>query len=186
MRFHFKIFLLSIIFFYGNFSIIGQDWKPAKVPIITKWGESLTPDNVLQEYPRPQLIRKEWKNLNGMWNFVIRPKHLGLPEQFPGSILVPFPIESALSGVGKPVGKENILWYKTKFQLPVNWKNKLIILHFGAVDWESNIYVNKKFVGQHQGGYDSFSFDITDYLIDSAEQEVIISVWCPQSYSITR
>lgn len=179
MRFHFKIFLLSIIFFYCNFSIIGQDWKPAKVPIITRWGESLTPDNVLQEYPRPQLVRKEWKNLNGIWNFVIRPKHLGLPEQFPGSILVPFPIESALSGVGKPVGKENILWYKTKFQLPVDWKNKRIILHFGAVDWESNIYVNKNFVGLHQGGYDSFSFDITDYLIDSAEQEIIISVWDP-------
>lgn len=179
MQLHTKIFLISSIFFCFYIPSLSQDWKPSKVPIMTQWGESLNPNLVLPEYPRPQLVRNEWLNLNGIWNYVIRSKHLGLPENFDGKILVPFPIESALSGVGKSVGKENILWYQKNFTLPENWKGKNIILHFGAVDWETQVYVNKKLVGVHQGGYDSFSFDITDFLIANYEQEIIISVWDP-------
>lgn len=174
-----KIFLISSIFFCFYIPSFSQDWKPANAPIMTKWGESINSNSVLPEYPRPQLVRNEWLNLNGIWNYVIRSKHLGLPENFDGKILVPFPIESALSGVSRTVGKENILWYKTNFKLPVNWKEKTIVLHFGAVDWETQVYVNKKLVGVHQGGYDSFSFDITDYLTTNSEQEIIISVWDP-------
>lgn len=176
-----KIFLISSIFFCFYFPSFSQDWKPAKAPIMTKWGESLNPNNVLPEYPRPQLVRNEWINLNGIWNYVIRSKHLGLPENFDGKILVPFPIESSLSGVGKSVGKENILWYQKYFTLPANWNGKNIILHFDAVDWETQVFVNKKLVGIHQGGYDSFNFDITDYLTKNKEQEIIISVWDPSN-----
>lgn len=179
MQLRIKVFLVSSIFFCIFISLYGQEWKPAKAPIMTQWGESLNPNKVLQEYPRPQLVRKEWINLNGIWNYEIRSKHLDIPENFSGKILVPFPIESALSGVGKSVGKENILWYKTKFRLPENWNGKNIILHFGAVDWETKVFLNKKFVGIHQGGYDSFSYDITNYLINETEQELIISVWDP-------
>ena len=176
-----KKVLLFILVFFSGFNIYSQDWKPAKVKIITEWGSKLIPSNVLPEYPRPQLVRDDWKNLNGLWDYSVENRFSELPETYTQKILVPFAIESALSGVGETVGKENILIYRTKFDLPQNWIGKRILLHFGAVDWEADVYVNKIKVGSHRGGYDGFSFDITDQLVKQGEQEIQVSVWDPSN-----
>jgi len=156
-----------------------KTWQPADGPLLTKWAKKISTDNVLAEYPRPQFVRDQWENLNGLWNYAILPKDEQKPQNFDGQILVPFPIESSLSGVSKSVGETNQLWYQRTFSIPENWKNKQIKLNFGAVDWETKVWVNGKKIGSHRGGYDSFSFDITDALNKTGNQEVVISVWDP-------
>lgn len=106
------------------------------------------------------MARENWLNLNGLWNYAIVKKDTSKPAQWDGEILVPFPIESALSGIKKTVGKENLLWYKRSVTIPANWKGSRVLLHFGAVDWHTTVWVNQTKVGQHKGGYDAFSFDI--------------------------
>jgi beta-galactosidase/beta-glucuronidase len=147
-------------------------WKIAGNKITTTWSANVNPLNPLPEYPRPQMVRTEWKSLNGLWDYAITPANENIPKTFQGKILVPFAVESALSGVGKPVGQDNILWYRTRFTVPKSFKNKHILLHFGAVDWLSDIYVNGTKAGSHQGGYDPFYFDITD-LLNSKEQQLL-------------
>ena len=147
---------------------------------MTRWANDITPDSAHSEYPRPQMKRKEWMNLNGMWEYAIRPEEeKAPPEQYDGHILVPFPVESALSGVKKSVGKENRLWYRRIFAIPKKWSNKRILLNFEAVDWETTVWVNGRQVGTHRGGYDPFTFDISDSLKKRGKQEVILSVWDP-------
>jgi beta-galactosidase/beta-glucuronidase len=155
------------------------DWQPAKGPLMTRWANDVSPRNAHPEYPRPQLVRKEWQNLNGLWDYAIGPKGEGPPAAFDGKILVPFPVESALSGVMKPVGEENRLWYRRKFDVPKSWLKLRVLLHFGAVDWETTVTVNGKAVGKHSGGYDGFSFDITDVLRAKGGNEIVVSVWDP-------
>ncbi|GMQ32809.1 glycoside hydrolase family 2 protein [Algoriphagus taiwanensis] len=145
----------------------------------TPWTDSVNPETPLQEYPRPQLVRLEWQNLNGPWDYAILPKG-SLPETgFAGKITVPFPVESYLSGVQKEVGPENELWYEKSFDLSLPTKNKRVLLHFGASDWETEVWVNGKGVGKHQGGYDSFSFDITPHLNQGKTQVIRVRVWDP-------
>jgi hypothetical protein len=156
-----------------------KSWQPAEGPLLTKWATEISPDYVLAEYPRPQFVRENWKNLNGLWNFAIRPKDERKPRNFDGQILVPFPVESALSGVAKAVGETKRLWYQRIFSVPEDWRNKQVKLNFGAVDWKTQVWVNGKKIGSHRGGYDSFSFDITDALNETEEQEIVISVWDP-------
>jgi beta-galactosidase/beta-glucuronidase len=124
------------------------------------------------------MVRSEWKNLNGLWDYAITPKTDINPKAFMGKILVPFAVESALSGVKKSVGSDSVLWYRTTFTLPSTMKGKNILLHFEAVDWESDIYINGIKVGTHQGGYDPFYFDITSYLKGS-QQQLELRVWDP-------
>src|SRR4051812_6695799 len=102
----------AILGFLSLAAAAADDWKPAAGPLMTRWGKDVTPENAHREYPRPQMVRKEWTNLNGLWEYAIRPKDDKQPEKFDGKILVPFPIESALSGVMKPVGEANRLWYR--------------------------------------------------------------------------
>ena len=156
-----------------------QDWKPAEGRLMTRWAKDASPDGVLPEYPRPQMVRKEWQNLNGLWDYAIRPKGEGQPDKWDGRILVPFAAESALSGVMKDVGPDNRLWYRRTFTIPEKWAAQRVLLHFGAVDWEATVWVNGKQLGTHRGGFDPFSFDLTDSLGQTGEQEIVVSVWDP-------
>ncbi len=160
-------------------SATAADWKAADGPLMTKWGKEVTPENVHREYPRPQMVRKEWTNLDGLWDYAIRPKDDAQPKEFDGKILVPFPVESALSGVMKNVGDANRLWYHRTIDLKKNGDGNHTLLHFGAVDWHAIVYVNGKQVGEHKGGFDPFTFDITDALKDGGEQDLVVSVWDP-------
>ena len=154
-------------------------WKPAGDKIKTKWAEQINPQTVLPEYPRPQLERTDWVNLNGEWEYAIKPKGEVEPNSFDGNILVPFAVESSLSGVQKEVGENNELWYKRSFAVPANWKNKDVVLNFGAVDWKADVFVNDILIGSHQGGFTPFSFNITPYLTGKSNQKLVVRVWDP-------
>jgi len=156
-----------------------SQWKPADCPLTTEWTSKVTPENALKEYPRPQLVREKWLNLNGLWDYAIRPKDEDQPTQYDGKILVPFAIESSLSGVGKTVGDQNKLWYHRTFEVPKDWHSDRIILRFDAVDWELNVWVNGKFVGTHTGGYDNSAFDIAPQLKKEGIQKIVVSVYDP-------
>ena len=137
-------------------------WSPKGDKIKTKWGINLDINNIWKEYPRPQLERKEWLNLNGIWSYSITEIGSNKPKKPDGIILVPFPIESSLSGVMKNFTDNQIIWYEKDIEIPQNWSNKNILLHFGGVDWKCFIYINNAKVGEHSGGYSPFYFDITD------------------------
>src|SRR5262245_58263418 len=128
-------FLLAFSLFAFTGSAFAADWKPAETPLMTKWGKKVTPENAWREYPRPQLVRKDWQNLNGLWDYAITVKGAAKPEKWDGQILVPFCVESALSGVGKTVSPEQNLWYRRTVDFPVAWKRQRTILRFEAVDW---------------------------------------------------
>ena len=153
---------LILLFLLANLSSFAQ-WKPQGDKIKTKWAEEVNPQNTLPEYPRPIMERSQWKNLNGLWNYAIQPVGNAVPKIYDGKILVPFAVESSLSGVMKTVGAEKELWYETSFSIDKNWKNKDILLHFGAVDWKTEIWLNDIKIGSHTGGYTPFSFNITPF-----------------------
>jgi beta-galactosidase/beta-glucuronidase len=159
----------------------GGAWQIVPGKITTPWAEKVNPSNVLEEYPRPQLVRNNWQNLNGLWQFAILPAtdDKSIPNTFQGMILVPFAVESALSGVGKTVGQDSVLWYQNTITLPSKIKNKKVLLHFGAVDWRSDIYINGNKIATHEGGYDPFTVDITKALKRGSKQRVSLRVWDP-------
>ncbi|WP_205573227.1 glycoside hydrolase family 2 protein [Flavisolibacter nicotianae] len=170
-----------IVLLFGMIALGAQSqtWKPASVSLTTRWGKEVTPSNAWTEYPRPQLQRASWMNLNGLWNYAVQPKGQAIPASYEGQLLVPFCIESSLSGVGKPLLPSQDLWYNRTFTLPAAWTGKDVLLHFDAVDWETKLWVNGKKVGEHKGGSDPFSFNITPYLKKKGEQEIVLSVWDP-------
>lgn len=155
---------------------LSAQWQPAGDKIKTRWASEIDVNNVLPEYPRPIMERAEWQNLNGLWNYAIQPVGKQKPTNYDGEILVPFAIESSLSGVQKRVGSENELWYEREFTVPSKWKNNKILLHFGAVDWKADVWINDVKVGQHTGGYTPFSFDITPALV-SGKNRIVVKVW---------
>jgi hypothetical protein len=179
MRLKTPIYLLALAILTVAATLAQAEWKPVEGNIMTRWAKNVTPDKVLPEYPRPQMVRKEWKNLNGLWDYAIVEKDAPKPAQFQGNILVPFAAESALSGVKKTVGETNRLWYSRTFTVPKEWKGQRVLLHFDAVDWDAKVWVNDKEVAAHQGGFDPFSADITDALNGKAEQTLVVSVWDP-------
>ncbi|WP_347052093.1 glycoside hydrolase family 2 protein [Flavobacterium olei] len=172
----------SSILFLALFSafIANAQWKPQGDKIKTKWASEVNPSKVLPEYPRPIMERNDWKNLNGLWKYAIQEAGKAAPSKYDGEILVPFAAESSLSGVMKTVGSANELWYETNFSIDSNWKGKNILLHFGAVDWKTEVYVNDIKVGSHTGGYTSFSFDITPFL-KSGLQKLVVKVCDPSN-----
>lgn len=173
------IYFFLLVFFFNSKLQAQQEWQIVPGKITTPWAEKVDPAQPLNEYPRPHLVRNEWTNLNGLWQYSILPKdQQTIPSTTQGSILVPFAVESALSGVGKTVGKDSILWYKKSISVS-NKKNKNILLHFGAVDWLCTVFINGKEVGSHKGGYDPFSIDITGALKKGSKQEIAIRVWDP-------
>lgn len=155
-------------------------WSPAGDKIKTKWATTINVEEVLSEYPRPIMERNEWVNLNGLWDYKIQPVGGSVPTTFDGEILVPFAVESSLSGVMKEVGKDNELWYQTTFRSPDVADKEALLLHFGAVDWQADIWLNDVKVGSHRGGYAPFYIDITPYLKGS-EQKITVRVWDPTS-----
>jgi beta-galactosidase/beta-glucuronidase len=159
-------------------TVAASAYSPAGGKIMTSWGEKIDVENVRGEYPRPIMERNQWKNLNGLWSYAIRPVGENTPTAFDGEILVPFAVESALSGVGRTVGDRNELWYQRTFSVPSAWKGDNILLNFGAVDWKCDVWVNGVKVGSHTGGYTPFSLDITQALA-AKDNTVTVRVWDP-------
>ena len=161
-------------------------WTKQMAPVMTVWGEQLTEDNAWQEYPRPSMKREDWMNLNGVWRYfkrsTINYDYQRSASAFSKAILVPFPVESALSGImdkNYSTNRKATHMYRRTFTLPESFSGKNILLHFGAVDWRCYVYVNGQLVGTHDGGSVPFSFDITPFLQEGAEQELQVAVWDP-------
>ncbi len=175
----FTISFVIVIYGLGH-SVKAQDWKPVPGHIMTPWAADVTPQNAWQEYPRPQMVRKEWMNLNGLWDFTI---NLGVNrppvQSYNRKILVPFCVESALSGIKETVRGTHEMMYRRYFTIPEDWKGKRILLNFQAVDYHTKVWIDGKYIGEHKGGYDAFRFDITDAL-DPVDNHVInVVVWDP-------
>jgi len=157
-----------------------SEWAIADNPILTQWADDIDPSNPWPEYPRPDMVREEWINLNGLWDYTITGKD-EQPTVWEGKILVPYPVESALSGVKKRINENEYLWYRTEFKVPASWKKKNIFLNFEASDWETTVWVNGNMAGDHKGGYDPFCMNITRYIKKGKNHELLVRVWDPSS-----
>jgi len=157
-------------------------WQPVPGNLLTRWAQDVTPENAWHAYPRPQLVRPDWQNLNGLWEYAITSReHADFPGA-QGQILVPFAVESALSGVGRALRPDERLWYRRTFRLPGAWHGKRVLLHFGAVDWEAEVRLNGRTAGTHRGGYLPFWFDVTDALRPGGN-ELVVAVSDPTDAS---
>lgn len=177
-----KLLSGALLFLLSYFSLYAQQkkWVPIRDKIVTSWAEKVDPKAPLPDYPRPQLVRTQnWKNLNGLWSYAITAMNQREPVNYQGDILVPFAVESALSGVGRTVGKDSVLWYKHTITVPAALRSKDVLLHFGAVDWQAEVFVNGKSAGKHEGGFDPFTFNITGLLKKGEAQEIKVRVWDP-------
>jgi hypothetical protein len=169
---------IATVCLFGLLGGTATAWQPVPGNLTTPWTSRVNPTNPLPEYPRPQMMRADWISLNGLWQFAEAAQAEAPPvgRNLEGEILVPFPVESALSGIGRHIER---VWYRRIFQVPAGYQGKRILLHFGAVDWEARVWVNGTQVGTHRGGYDGFTFDVTDALRPSGDQELIVGVWDP-------
>ncbi len=180
----FGIAVVLLISIAGLTAVVGYQLYKFTLPVetialSTPWTEEVDSKAPLPEYPRPQLRRDRWQSLNGLWQYTITPREATAPTHFDGSIVVPFPIESLLSGVQRSLLPEDRLWYRRIFDTPPLEARERLILHFGAVDWEAEIWLNGERIGIHQGGFDPFSFDVTDAVIEGVAQELVVAVWDP-------
>lgn len=171
---------LSFICLYLVICLVSPVSADAKNSLVTTWGEKVfTSGKTWQEYPRPMMERDKWSNLNGHWEYAITESAQPRPTEFDGTILVPFAVESQLSGVEKRLGKDKALWYRRDFKIPSQWKNQNIILHFGAVDWQADVWVNNIKVGTHKGGFTPFFFDITAAVNTNGKNTIVVRVLDP-------
>lgn len=178
----FRRIFVCVAFWIGLSTLVSaEEWKPAAGRIMTRWAKEVSPTSVLPEHPRPHMVRKDWQSLNGLWDYAIRPRAEAQPEAWDGKILVPFAVESALSGVMKNVGEKNKLWYRRTFPAPKS--NGRLLLHFEAVDWAADVFVNGRRIAGHTGGYDPFSVEITTALKPVGEQELVVAVYDPTDAS---
>ena len=147
----------------------------------TRWDAQVSPTSPLPEYPRPQMTRNNWQSLNGPWDYGLTDSAATAPPgAYTGKILVPYPLESALSGVAHPSVPDQRLWYRRTFSIPDAWRGQRVLLHFGAVNWDSTVTVNGTPLGEHKGGYDAFDYDITQAL-KPGDNELVVSAWNPVS-----
>ena len=175
-----KIKILFLLLFILIQASSAQELEPVQGNLMTKWAADVTPENVWKEYPRPQMVRKEWVNLNGLWDFEISMETKNQPiRKYNRKIRVPFCVESALSGIKETVRGSQEMNYRRDFTIPEDWNEKRILLHFEAVDYYSKIWIDGKFAGEHKGGYDAFQFDITDFLDAGLNHEINLIVWDP-------
>ncbi|MEV8388288.1 sugar-binding domain-containing protein, partial [Streptomyces chartreusis] len=163
----------------GSAAAAPRAWTPKPSPMTTPWTNQVPVDNPLPEYPRPQLTRPDWANLNGIWDFAVTSADAGQPATFSEQIRVPFVAESALSGIQRKITQNDKLWYKRTFTVPSNWNGRRVQLNFGASDWRTTVWVNGRQAGAtHSGGYDAFTYDITD-LLSGGTNTIVVSVWDP-------
>jgi beta-galactosidase/beta-glucuronidase len=176
-------FYLSVIVFLAGFCgckrSATNSWKPAENTLMTRWSAEVNAQSPWPEYPRPQMMRGEWKNLNGLWDYAITEKEATRPQKWQGKILVPYPVESALSGVKFKMTDSLAIWYQTSFSLPSKWKEEQIMLNFEASDWETTVWVDGEIAGIHRGGYDPFRINISDLLARKRTHTVTVRVWDP-------
>ena len=176
-----RIHILTALFAVSLLSLSASaqtTYAPAGDRIKTRWAADVSPQYARPEHPRPQLLRGEWQSLNGLWNYAVAPKDAAKPAS-EGQILVPFPIQSSLSGVGRMMETDEALWYERTFTVPSTWKKQQVLLHFEAVDWSAEVWVNGKLAGSHTGGYAPFSFNITPFLKKVGKQQLVVKVWDP-------
>jgi hypothetical protein len=179
MRFAINIIVTLAIVGFTSCNQVNDSWKIADNPLLTEWASQIDPAKPWNVYPRPDMKRKEWMNLNGLWDYAITAKDDSAPLEWDGKILVPYPVESALSGVKKRITAEEKLWYRNVFQIPSDWNGKSLILNFEASDWETRVWINGSEAGLHHGGYNPFSFDISGFIGETKDIELIVSVWDP-------
>src|SRR5215469_6188375 len=160
-------------------SLSANDWHPGKPLLSTRWSAQVSPTNAQPDYPRPQLVRPDWLSLNGLWNYAISPDSTDRMPPSQGKILVPFPVESSLSGVMTNLDEHSKLWYRRTISVPQSWRGRRVRLHFGAVDWLCQVWLNGHQLGRHQGGYDPFTFDITDALRWNNADQLTLRVVVP-------
>jgi hypothetical protein len=173
-----RTFLLLLIALSTSPRLHAQ-WEPKISPILTTWGEKLDTNNVLPEYPRPQMVRENWVNLNGTWDFTLTDSASGVPGHFDDRILVPFCVESTLGGVTMKVTRKDAMWYQKVLRLEKPADGQRILLHFGGVDWHTSLWINGQMIGEHAGAYDPFYFDVTEALNKKGIQSITLRVWDP-------
>lgn len=163
-----------------HFRALAAEETKTAARLLTRWSADVSPERAHPEYPRPQLVRPRWASLNGTWQFAPAAKDEPPPlgKDLPGTILVPFPVESSLSGVAE---RHDRVWYRRAFAIPADWSGQRVWLHFGAVDWEARVWVDGKQLPTHRGGYDPFSYDITDVLQPGETHELVLGVFDPTS-----
>ncbi len=173
-----RIPLLFLLALSAGFPSIAQ-WEPKTSPILTPWGENLDTSQVLPAYPRPQMVRKNWTNLNGWWDFALTDSAVVWPGSFTERILVPFCVESTLSGITRKVTGADAMWYRRRIRLDKPRDGGRILLHFGGVDWHTSLWINGQKAGEHAGAYDPFYFDVTEALVKKGFQEITLRIWDP-------
>jgi hypothetical protein len=169
-----KYLFLLLILFVSHSLIAQPSWQLKNVQLSTPWTTQVSPTNALPEYPRPQMVRSNWTNLNGLWDYVITDSTYFRPDNFDGKILVPYPIESSLSGVKRALLPDQKLWYQRELEITEYDPKSHYLLHFGAVDYRAAVYVNGKLAGSHTGGYQEFTIDITKNLQPGSNELLVV------------